>query len=353
MSKGGAHFTSQELALVLSHYDIGIIQQIKPLVAGNRRAPKQIIISDTGRYLLKRRAKGKDDRYRVAFAHAVQQHLKEKNFPVSRLIHTRDENNTFLEADNHLYELFEFVSGIRFEGKTESVVDAGSVLAKFHNFLRDFSYQPMPLKGSFHNSRAVRGYLKKIGSEKNNGQVDKSLRKTTESLMIMYNNTSVNINQLGFDDWPDQIVHGDWHPGNMLFSGGKIVAVVDFDSLKVSSALTDLANGALQFSIVGGRPNPADWPDYLDQSKLVHFIYGYCEVKKLEDRELKTLPDLMIETLIAEAVLPIAATGFFVNLSGTDFLAMIQRKCSWIDKNRRTLYEAIEHSLKDLPNDRR
>ncbi|MGB8225697.1 MAG: phosphotransferase, partial [Sedimentisphaerales bacterium] len=266
------------------------------------------------------------------------------------LIHTRDEN-TFLEADNHLYELFEFVSGTRFEGKTESVVDAGSVLAKFHNFLRDFSYQPMPLKGSFHNSRAVRGHLKEISSEKN-GQADKSLRKTAESLMTMYNNSSVNINQLGFDDWPDQIVHGDWHPGNMLFSGGKIVAVVDFDSLKVSSALTDLANGALQFSIVGGRPNPADWPDYLDQSKLVHFIYGYCEVKKLEDRELKTLPDLMIETLIAEAVLPIAATGFFVNLSGTDFLAMIQRKCSWIDKNRRILYEAIEHSLKDLHNER-
>lgn len=349
MSKGGAHFTSQELALVLSHYDIGIIQQIKPLVAGNRRAPKQIIISDTGRYLLKRRAKGKDDRYRVAFAHAVQQHLKEKNFPVSRLVHTRDEDDTFIEQDNHLYELFEFVNGARFEGRAESVVDAGAVLAKFHRFLSDFPYQPMPPKGSFHDSRPVRGHLKKISSEKNNGQADGSLRKTTESLMTMYNNSSVNVNQLGFDDWPDQIVHGDWHPGNMLFSGGKVAAVLDFDSLKVSSTLTDLANGALQFSIVGGRPNPADWPDYLDQSRLVHFIFGYCEVNMLNNRELQTLPDLMIETLIAEAVLPIAATGFFVNLSGADFLKMIQRKCSWVDKNRQTLSEAIEHSLRDLP----
>jgi Ser/Thr protein kinase RdoA (MazF antagonist) len=207
----------------------------------------------------------------------------------------------------------------------------------------------MPLKGSFHDSRAVRGHIKKIGLEKNSGQTDSSLRKTIESLMTMYNNSSVNVNQLGFDDWPDQIVHGDWHPGNMLFSGGKVVAVVDFDSLKVSSTLTDLANGALQFSIVAGRPNPADWPDYLDQSRLVHFIFGYCEVKKLQDSQLKTLPDLMIETLIAEAVLPIAATGFFVNLSGADFLKMIQRKCSWIDKNRKTLSEAIEHALQDLP----
>jgi homoserine kinase type II len=356
MSRGGAHFTSQELALVLSYYDIGIIQQIRPLVAGNRRAPKQIIISDTGRYLLKRRARGKDDRYRVAFAHAVQQHLKEKNFPASRLVPTKDENNTFIEQDNHTYELFEFVSGTRFEGRIESVIDAGAVLGKFHSFLSDFSYQQMPLKGSFHDSRPVRGYLKKIGSGKNTPSAscearegDKSLRETIKSLMTMYNSSSINVNQLGFDNWSEQIVHGDWHPGNMLFSNGKVVAIVDFDSLKVSATFTDLANGALQFSIVGGRPNPADWPDYLDQSRLVHFIYGYCEVNKLEDDQLKTLPDLMIETLIAEAVLPIAATGFFVNLSGADFLKMIQRKCSWIDKHRQVLLEAIEHSLQDLP----
>ncbi len=348
MSKGGgAHFTSQELALVLSHYDIGIIQQIKPLVSGNRRAPKQIVVSDTGKYLLKRRAKGKDDHYRVAFAHAVQNLLKGKNFPVPGLIPARDEKNTFLELDGHIYELFEFTSGTRFDGKMESVVDAGSVLAKFHSFLQNFSYQPMPLKGSFHNCSSVRGHLKKICSEKN-GEADQNFRKTVELLMTMYNNSSVNINQLGFDDWPNQIIHGDWHPGNMLFSNGKVIAVLDFDSLKVAPMMTDIANGALQFSIVGGRPNPADWPDYLDQSKFVHFIYGYCEVNMLDENKLETLPDLMIETLIAEAVLPIAATGFFVNLSGSDFLKMIQRKCSWIDKNRKTLSEAIRHSLQDL-----
>ncbi|MBN1788131.1 MAG: phosphotransferase [Sedimentisphaerales bacterium] len=348
MSKGGAHFTSQELALVLSNYDIGIIQQIKPLVAGNRRAPKQIIISDTGRYLLKRRAKGKDDRYRVAFAHAVQQCLQKKNFPVSRLISTK-ENNTFLELDNHTYELFEFVTGIRFGGQLESVIDAGAVLGKFHVFLSDFSYQQMPIRGTFHDSRSIRGYLKKISAEEKSKEIaDKVSRKMIKSLMTMYNSSSVNVNQLGFDNWTEQIIHGDWHPGNMLFSNGKIVAILDFDSLKVSNIVTDLANGALQFSIVGGRPNPADWPDYLDQSKLAHFISSYYEVNRFENDQLKTLPDLMIETLIAEAVIPIATIGSFINLPNADFLNMIHRKCSWIDKNRDAILKSIEHSLQDL-----
>jgi homoserine kinase type II len=347
MAKGGSHFTSQELALVLSHYDVGIIQQIKPLEAGNSHAPKQVISSDTGKYLLKRRAKGKDDHFHVALAHAIQQHLKDKNFPLARLVPIKDTSNTFLELDHHIYELFEFSNGTRFDGKIESVVDAGAVLARFHSILKDFTYQPMPHKGSFHDSKAVRDYLKKIGSEKND-LTEKDLRKTIELLMTMYNNSSVNINQLSFDDWPNQIIHGDWHPGNMLFGGGKIIAVLDFDSLKVAPAITDLANGALQFSIVSGRPNPADWPDYLDQAKFVHFLHGYCEVNMLSENQLKILPDLMIETLIAESVLPIAATGFFMNLSGTDFLKMIRRKCRWLDKNRRTLSDAIEHSLQDL-----
>ena len=50
----------------------------------------------------------------------------------------------------------------------------------------------------------------------------------------------------------------------------------------------------------------------------------------------------MIETMIAEAVLPIAATGFFAHLSGYDFLKMIQRKTEWLKKNRKKLTQAIE-----------
>ena len=48
----------------------------------------------------------------------------------------------------------------------------------------------------------------------------------------------------------------------------------------------------------------------------------------------------MIETIIAEAVLPVATTGFFGHLSGLDFLKMIRRKAQWLDKNRDALNNA-------------
>jgi len=159
--------------------------------------------------------------------------------------------------------------------------------------------------------------------------------------MVLYNASSVRVNELGFDSWDQQAVHGDWHPGNMLFSDQRVVAVLDFDSVRIAPPVTDLANGMLQFSIVGGRPNPADWPDYFDQERLLQFLAGYKELIELDKNKLDSLTCLMIETMIAEAVLPIAATGFFGNLSGLDFLQMILRKAKWLNKHRTKLTKAI------------
>ena len=336
MPRGGAHFSSEELVRVLSHYDVGVILGIKPLSGGNRRAPKMVVVSEQGKFLLKRRPKGKDDLYRVAFAHAAQSHLAGKSFPVTSLVATRDENNTILQLDNHIYEFFEFVTGVRYDGSPTATIDAGRQLAKFHRHLADFAHDWQPLRATFHDSSTVRTHLKTIGSGKM-AEPSRELRTTAEELMFLYNDSSIRVKQLGFDSWDQQVIHGDWHPGNMLFSESKVAVVLDFDSIRIAPPAADLANGMLQFSIVGGRPDPADWPDYFDQNKLLQFLQGYRRVTKLSEDTLHSLVDLMIETMIAEAVLPIAATGFFGHLHGTDFLKMIRRKAEWLKENREKL----------------
>ena len=341
MPRGGAHFLTEELVRVLSHYDIGVILQVKPLSGGNMRAPKMAIVSEKGKFLLKRRPKGKNDLYRVAFAHAVQRHLATKAFPVTSLLATRDQNNTILQLNHHIYELFQFVTGSRCDGSEEATIDAGRQLAKFHRNLSDFAYEAAlgGLKASFHDSSTVRKHLKTLGSHRSNP--NKNLRTTAEALMTLYNESSVCVNELGFDSWGYQVIHGDWHPGNMLFYEHKLAAVLDFDSVRIAPPITDLANGMMQFSIVGGKTNPADWPDYFDQDKLIQFLNGYRNVIKLDKNKLDSILDLMIETMIAEAVLPIVATGFFGHLSGTDFLKMILRKANWLNKNRNELTKLV------------
>ena len=345
MPRGGAHFSSEELVRVLSHYDVGVIHQTRSLSGGNRRAPKMVVVSEQGKFLLKRRPRGKDDLYRVAFAHAVQSHLAARAFPVTSLIATRSDGSTILQLNSHIYELFKFVSGTRYDGSPEATIDAGRQLANFHRHLADFAHEFKPLQASFHDSSTVRTHLRAIGSDRT-ARPGGKLQAIAEALTVLYNESSIRVNQLGFDSWPQQVIHGDWHPGNMLFSNGKVAVVLDFDSIRVAPAVVDLANGMLQFSIVGGRPNPADWPDYFDQDKLLQFLAGYKEKATgkpalLDEYKLLALLDLMIETMIAEAVLPIAATGFFGHLHGTDFLLMIRRKAEWLNNNREQLTELI------------
>ena len=337
MPRGGAHFSSRELVQVLSHYDVGVINQVTPLVAGNKRAPKVVIVSERGKFLLKRRPRGKDDLSQVCFAHSVQLHLSEKGFPVTALIRTSDGRNTFLQLHNHIYEFFRFAAGSRYDGSAEEARETGRQLALFHLHLSDFRSEWVPARKSFHDSYTVHRHLKMLSRE-NIAQQD---QETFEKLTELYIHSSECVNELGFGSWPQQVVHGDWHPGNMLFLDRKLSAVFDFDSVKISPAVTDLANGMLQFSIVGDRPNPVDWPDYLDQAKLIQFLVGYMEVTQLASDKLGCLPDLMIEAIIAEAALPVAATGFFGNLGGGDFLKMILRKAAWIEGHREKLLEAM------------
>jgi len=341
MATRGATFSSAELSEVLSHYDIGRIAKVMRLIGGSKRAPKIVVTTSRGRFLLKRRPQGKDDVYRVAFAHAVQTHLAKKYFPVAPLVATRDELSTILQIRGNIYELFKYVGGSRYDGSAEATIDTGRQLGRFHKYLANFDFEWEPLKASFHDSTTVRGHLKTVASE-SSSSAGRKLQAVGEELMALYNASSVRVNELGFDSWAEQVAHGDWHPGNMLFDKDKLVAVLDFDSVKIAPPVTDLANACLQFSIVGYHPNPADWPDYLDQAKLVQVFNGYIEEIDLDRARADALLDLMVETMIAEAVLPVAATGFFGNLTGLSFLQMILRKAKWIDNNRALLTTAIE-----------
>ena len=154
---------------------------------------------------------------------------------------------------------------------------------------------------------------------------------------------SLAVEKNGLENWPRQIVHADWHPGNMLYRENHVVAVIDYDSARLLPRVIDIANGALQFSIIGGEEDVSKWPEYVDESRFKRFLRGYDEVVLLSQAELKTVPYLMIEALIAEAVFPIAATGTFGRMNGMAFLQMVQRKVAWMFKSADMLTDLAQN----------
>lgn len=335
---GREQFSAEELTIVMSHFDIGVIDSIVEYPRGSRKAPKLLIVSEQGKYLLKRRARGKDDPYKVAFAHALQLYLANKQFPLPHLVGTRKDNNSMLQWRNSVYELFEYIPGQAYPQTLESTFDSGRVLSLYHKLLGDFKSQWQPSGGSYHMAPSVESGLKSIPASLQGGG-DADVMKVITFLHESYRHAADTCEQLGMESWPKQIVHADWHPGNMLFRDNRVVAVIDYDSARVLPRIVDIANGALQFSIIGGDEDVSKWPEYLDETRFKRFLRGYDEVNLLSEAEIKTLPWLMIEALIAEAVFPIAATGTFGKLEGLSFLGMVQRKIHWMQKSAEKLVE--------------
>ncbi|MCD6304006.1 MAG: phosphotransferase [Planctomycetes bacterium] len=337
-------FDAAELAICLSHYDLGIIRSIEQFPRGSRRAPKVVIDSQRGKFLFKRRAKGKDDLAKVAFTHQIQLTLAGQNFPLPHLLGTRDDNNSMLVWNDRIYEMFEFIEGKGYDASLDATFHAGRILGLYHKLLLDFRSDYRPPTGSYHNAPAIRQAIRNTVSSlpMDSRPPAKVLTETVGELEGAYAECAAKANGLGLENWPAQIVHGDWHPGNMLFRQGHVVAVIDYDAARLQQRVIDFANGALQFSILGGAGDPANWPAYLDRSRFKRFMRGYDSVNVVSVAELKAVPYLMCQAMIAEAVLPIAATGSFGRLDGFGFLQMVSRKVAWIRSNIEELWKVLE-----------
>ncbi|MBV8780904.1 MAG: phosphotransferase [Phycisphaerae bacterium] len=338
-------FATDELAIVLSHFDIGVLESITEYPRGSRKAPKLLVASDHGKYLLKRRARGKDDPFKVAFCHALQLHLANKQFPLPHLIGTKRDNNSMLQWRGAVYELFEYIPGQSYPQTLEATFDSGRILGLYHKLLENFQSQWQPPSGSYHMAPSVQTGMRSILQMLTNSAsrpADAAAATTVEFLMQSYHEAAEACEACGIDSWPRQIVHADWHPGNMLFRDNHVVAVIDYDSARLLPRVIDIANGALQFSILGGDEDVARWPDYLDESRFKRFLRGYDEAMLLSEGEIRTIPWLMIEALIAEAIFPIAATGNFGRMEGIAFLQMVQRKVGWMKRSSQRLIDLAE-----------
>ncbi len=318
-----SRFEPDELRRALSHYDLGGVQSIRPLEIGSASSPKVVIESGRGRFLLKRRAPGRDDPYAVARLHGLQLALEADRVPVAELIGTRD-NNSLLQLGGRVYELCTYIDGRPWAHDMGDAREGGRVLAMLHQSLaraRTAGFE----EGSYHAAEHVEARLEHIVRAWAKGEKDDTL---ASRVLAMYRRAREEAKASGVDHDRRQLVHGDWHPGNLVFDQSGGATVVDFDTIRIAQASTDAAMGALQFSMPQGT---AEVPTRLDLDRLRAFTRGYGEVLEgWREQTSAALGPLMVEALIAEAAVPIARTGRFGHVEGVRMLRAVERLGSWI-----------------------
>ncbi|MBW7906086.1 MAG: phosphotransferase [Phycisphaerae bacterium] len=334
MTSERERFSPSELTFVLSRYDVGSVLGAREVARGSRRSPKLLLTTTTGRYILKRRVESPERAARAEFAHALIQHLVLRRFPVASPVRPIGARETLLVHDGAVYELFEFVEGEAYDGSLEQTTNAGQTLARFHRAISDFDATWPAARASYHDSANVREALHTVptsaASHDSVAGHEAELLSLTQELHERYDQASTRANELGFADWPPWIVHGDWHPGNLLFRNTHVCAVLDFDSVRMQPRTLDLANAMLQFSILRGGGDLEQWPSYFDLTRMRRFYIGYLTRLDLPPDQRRALLPLMIESVVAESVVPVALTGSFGQIPGFGLLQVVRRKVRWL-----------------------
>ncbi len=335
-------FDSTDLAIVLSHFDLGVIESITDLPRGSRRSAKVGIVAERGKFLLKQRTAHRARPERIAFSHRVQALLAAADFPLPKLIATHANGRLYVQHRDHAFELFEFVPGQHYARSPAEAHAAGGILARFHAITRNFSFDSSLIvpSGDFHDAPGVRVGLCSIGSTLSSHDSftgnEAELATLIQMLLETFEKAAEAVNALGFNSFVQRLVHSDWHPGNLLFRDQNVVAVLDYDSVRRSRTMTDVATGILHFSIITGD-DPATWPDHLDEELFHAFLAGYEANGRLSQEERRCLPHLMAEALIAECVPPITETGSVGRWSGFRVLQMVRRKLNWLQSHGQRL----------------
>jgi Ser/Thr protein kinase RdoA (MazF antagonist) len=325
-------------------------------------APKVVVAGPWGKFLVKRRAPGEDHPLQVAFCHALQLHLLERGFPAPALVGTRGDNNSMLQMDGRVYEVSEFVAGEAFDRSAASAKVAGEVLAKFHAGARGFHYAlHTPADFAHGDERAeilLDRCVDRVGVGPPPGLGVRSKRivpgPLLDEIRTLWRRAVADLDHAGIAAWPRDLLHADWHPGNLVFAGPVVRAVLDYDSCRRGPRLADLAAGTLNFSILGaeataGEADPAPpaplgpgaegaspvdlsrWPAQPDESRARAFLAGYQSLQpRLSDAERLALAPAMAGAMILESLGPIATTGAFAGIPGLEFLDMVRRKSSWL-----------------------
>ena len=261
----------------MSHFDIGVIDSIVEFPRGSRKAPKLLIVTEQGKFLLKRRARGKDDPYKVAFCHAMQLYLAAKQFPLPHLIGTQQGQQ--LDAPVARQRL----RAVRVHPRPGVPADAGSDVRQ-----RARAGAVPQAAGGLQN-RVAAAHAAAITWPRRSstglrpippvlakaGTLDGDIQAMLEFLLDSYRHAAETVDGLGIEGWPKQIVHADWHPGNMLFRDNHVVAVIDYDSARqLPRDHRHRQRGACSSRSSAATRTSRKWPEYLDESRFKRFLRG-------------------------------------------------------------------------------
>lgn len=153
----------------------------------------------------------------------IQQYLIENDFPVPKIIKTKDSSSYFI-YENQLFVLYEYIDGIE-PNLDDNVEKIGELVAKLHKLMSSYSGELTTHNKEFF----VDGYINILKQKRYN---DKKLSEYIEIGNSLWD---------GVKNSPYGFCHSDLHRGNLLQTADDKIYMLDFDTVCFAPQLFDIA----------------------------------------------------------------------------------------------------------------
>ncbi|HUI88805.1 MAG TPA: homoserine kinase [Anaerolineales bacterium] len=244
-----------ELKEVLAHYALGELIEYEQNERGFVNTAYEIYTLAAGqrhRYFLRKYKRGIREQ-ELVFEHSLMDHLVAAGMPAARIYKTRS-GKSYLhrfegtdDSTDVFYTIFEYLSGEdRFTWvdprlNKAQLSSSAAVLAQFHIDVGGFT--PLGRR----NEPKILDLLPVIAEtwatcpSRSKGTIfDDHIHEYLEPVSANIAATLNILRECRARSLPEMVIHCDYHPGNLKFSGDRVSGVFDFDWSKVDLRLFDL-----------------------------------------------------------------------------------------------------------------
>ncbi|MBW2072968.1 MAG: phosphotransferase [Deltaproteobacteria bacterium] len=258
---GDAH--KQLANLVCQHYDLGQICRLERIDLGYINVSYTLVMNKDGavkQYLLRRYRTGTSES-RIKFEHALLAELEARGFSLApSLIPTR-QGSTYVKTTSLLRGLhkdyvaiFSYLPGEdRYSWHRPfctavELKEAARVLALYHNTIT--GWQGI---AEWQGPRIIDKIpwlpekWQRQAQQAANSSFDRLFLREADFLSTILTNPRYIPQRSIYDDLPHLAIHGDYHPGNLKFSGRAITGLFDFDWAEMDARCFDVGLALMYF----------------------------------------------------------------------------------------------------------
>lgn len=266
------------------------------------------------------------DRTRLAFTHSVLTHVAQAGLRVPVPLLARNSEITVSQQDR-AYVLYDYIEATAHANdptqRVELFFNTGRAIAQLHHALATYADPDIGAKTWREDlSGPIAGWLSALAS---------GLREAQAIFITRIASARGTAIEQALRGLPEQLIHRDCHPVNVLVQGTQVSGFIDCDHICFAPRVFDLAYYAVHH-LKWITNNPTATAAWL--SEFPHLLRGYQSLQPLTPAELNAFP----HALMAYHLL--LSHWFMVN-GHAQPIALEINSLDWIHTN----FEAIVHAI--------